>query len=110
MGTATAEAQAEAASPLPDAQGTESAIAVAGGTGQAGSGGGGAPSLTILWVALGVAALIIAGVWFQARRRARRPSTPDGPGPDIFDDGETAPEPEAAGDTGPVDSTEVASK
>jgi uncharacterized protein YcnI len=110
MGTATAEAQAEAAAPLPNAPDTESAIAVPGGSGQTTSGGGGLPSLTVLWVALGAAALIIAGVWFQARRRARRPSTPDGPGPDIFDDGVTAPEPEAAGDAGPADSTEVASK
>jgi uncharacterized protein YcnI len=105
MGAATAEAQAGAAPPLPDAPGTESAIAVPGGTGQATSGGGGLPSLTVLWVALGVGFLIIAAVWFQARFRSRRSSTSD----DLRLDGEGESVP-PDDDSADVDSTEVASK
>jgi uncharacterized protein YcnI len=100
IGAATAEVQTPPPSELPSQDDTQSAIAVPGGTGVAESDAGGQRSLTVLWVALGIAVLIITAVWFQARRRARQLSTSD-----IFEpEGEPESEPALA------DSTEVASK
>jgi uncharacterized protein YcnI len=104
LGAATAEAPAPPASEAAAPGDTESAIAVAGGTDQAGPGGDGPLSLTVLWVALGVAVLIIFATWIQARRRARAPSTSDPNGP-----GAHRAESEAAQEAGPAEPTEAAS-
>ncbi|WP_328611546.1 YcnI family protein [Amycolatopsis sp. NBC_00345] len=109
LGAATAEAPAPPASGVAAPADTESAIAVAGATDQAESGNGGLQSLTVLWAALGVAAVIILATWLQARRRTRSSSTSDRDGPG-GPEAEPGTEPAAAHEAGPAEPTEVTSK